>query len=376
MKKLLLIFAAICLFAACTNEKTFKVSGIITDLGSSDEPIMLYLKTRNAAEELINVDSTFLTADGSFVLKGKSSETDLFFLTDKDNVFVVRIFVEPGKNVTVRGSMIDYPDILIEGSETQKLYESYLALIKPMKEEQQQIEQEYHIRYEDYSIPDEDRKTMLNELVTAFEKLEKDIEDCTLNFAETNSNSIVAAYLVYMNTRTSGKSADIEAQLQLLDKEMNNKFVKLVKSLLERVKSTEVGAVLPTIELPDADGKLINTESLRGKYLLVDFWASWCRPCVREIPNLKKAYQEYHDKGFEIISISLDDNKEAWLNCIAFNELNWLHVSDLQSFNSPVAKKIAINYIPHTFLLDSNGVILAVDLRGDELIDKLAEIMQ
>ncbi|MCL1850819.1 MAG: AhpC/TSA family protein [Bacteroidetes bacterium] len=376
MKKLILIFAAACLLFSCSTEKTFKISGILTDFGNPDEPTMLYLKTRNANEQLVNIDSTFLTKKETFVLKGKSSETDLYFLADKDNVFFLRVFVDPGDKITVTGNAVETSAIKIEGSKTQALYDEYLSSLAPIQEEQETIRQNYMMYAQNPSIPEDEFENIEKELIASFEALNKNIEDITTEFIKANSTSIVAAYLVYRNTVTISNSAEIEQQLQLLDPTMSNKFATLVKERVEKVKQTEVGAVLPGFELPDPEGKLISLESMRGKYVLVDFWASWCRPCLGEIPNLKIAYEKYHDKGFEIISISLDDDKEAWINGVAQHELVWLNVSDLQAFNSPIAKQFAVAYVPHTFLLDPQGVILAVDLRGEELAGKLAEIMQ
>ena len=168
-------------------------------------------------------------------------------------------------------------------------------------------------------------------------------------------------------------SAEIEEQLQWLDPALKNKFITLTKEIMERVKQTEVGSVLPNIELPDAEDKTVSLESLRGKYVLVDFWATWCGPCMMELPNLQKTYQKYHEKGFEVYSISLDHSKDEWLEGIKTNEIKWVCVKDLEG--SPVAKKLAIKYIPTTFLLNPEGVIVAFNLRGEELENKLAELM-
>ena len=375
MKKLILILTATCLLLGCANEKTFKISGTITDFGNPDEPKMLYLKTRTITEELVIIDSTYLSKEGKFVLKGKSSETDLYFLADQDNLFFVRLFVEPGKNSTVIGNATDIQNIRITGSKTQALYESFLSLLIPFQEKQESIRQEYYAYSQNLSLPEEDFKKIEEELIASFEQMEEEIKNTTLDFISLHSKSIVGAYLVYRNTSALSSSTEIQAQLQLLDPVMNNKFVTLVKERIEKIKLTEIGAELPDIELPDADGNLISLSSLRGKYVLVDFWASWCGPCIREVPNLKKAYSQYHPKGFEIYSISLDNSRTAWLNSIEKHELNWLHVSDLLAFESPFVKHFAVSYVPHTFLLDPNGVIIAVDLREEALENKLAELL-
>jgi thiol-disulfide isomerase/thioredoxin len=324
----------------------------------------------------VNIDSTYLTKNETFVLKGKSSETDLYFLADKDNVFFLRIFVVPGSKITVTGTALDVPALQVEGSATQELYSEFMFSLTPFQEEQEMIRYNYMMYAQNPSISEEDFTEIEERLVADYETLDKQIEETTLEFIQENANSIIAAYLVYRNTSTVGNSEEIEKQFQLLDPEMSNKFVTLVKNRLEKVKQTEVGAVLPNIELPDPEGKIISLESLRGKYVFVDFWASWCGPCVREIPSLKFAYAKYSGHGFEIISISLDNDKEAWLEGIAKHELNWLHVSDLQAFNSPVAKQLAVAYVPHTFLLAPDGTIIAVDLRGEELVNKLSEVIE
>jgi len=376
MKKILLIFAAACLLAGCSNEKTFKISGTLTDFGNPDEPIMIYLKTRDANEQLINIDSTYLTKNESFVLKGRSSETDLYFLADKDNVFVLRFFVDPGNKIKINGSAVNIPEIKIEGSTTQLFFEEFLALLEPVLNEQENIRhlyQNYAQYYQNEFISEEEFQQIEEELIASFNQFEEEINTITLDFIASHSTHLVAAYLVYRNTLSANNLTEIEEQLQLLNPEMKNKYVTHIKNLIERIKQTEPGAVLPNIELPDADGNLISLESLRGKYVLVDFWATWCTPCIREIPNLKKLYEKYHSKGFEIYSISLDYDYNAWLNGLIMYELNWINVSDVEG--SPTAIQMGVRYIPHTFLLDPDGVILSVNLREEALENKLSELM-
>ena len=380
MKKLSILLMAIYLFISCSNEKTFQISGNLTNFVNPDgSSMMLYLKTRTVDDVLITIDSTFLAKDsipekdGAFVLKGKSKETDLYFLTDKDNAFVIGLFIDPADKVVVTGDAWELHNIKIEGSKAHKLYDEFLASIAPIQDEQDLIKLNYDNYRQDASISEEEFEKIEDELVAAYEKLNADIDSVTQDFIKAQANTPVAAYLVYKNANQLNTSAEIEEQLQWIDPTLNHKFVTLTKALLDKMKLTEVGSVLPNIELPDAEGKMVSLASLRGKYVIVDFWATWCRPCMMELPNLQSAYQKYHDKGFEVYSISLDNDKDAWLEGIKTNEISWICVKDLDG--SPIAKQMVIKYIPTTFLLDPDGVIVAVNLRGEELENKLAELM-
>lgn len=144
---------------------------------------------------------------------------------------------------------------------------------------------------------------------------------------------------------------------------------------VERMKAVAVGEVAPEIALPNPDGEIVKLSSLRGKYVLVDFWAYWCGPCRRENPNIVKAYQKYKDKGFEIYGVSLDRNREDWLKAIADDGLHWTQVSDLKYFQSEAARTYNINAIPFSILVDPNGVIVGKNLRDKALHEKLEALL-
>ena len=147
------------------------------------------------------------------------------------------------------------------------------------------------------------------------------------------------------------------------------------KNLREQL-GINIGAIAPEIKLKSPDGKLIALSSLKGKVVLLDFWASWCRPCRVENPNVVKLYNKYKDRGFTIYSVSLDQNKDKWMAAITKDQLTWSnHVSELTGWKSSAGNKYGVSSIPKTFLIDANGKIIAYDLRGNDLEKKLSEIL-
>jgi len=171
---------------------------------------------------------------------------------------------------------------------------------------------------------------------------------------------------------------EIKALFEGLSPEMKaTELGKRLKESLDNMKSTEIGAVAPDFSAPTPNGDTLALSDVtnKGKLTLVDFWAAWCRPCREENPNIVSVYNKYRDKGFNIIGVSLDTKAEAWKGAIEADGLAWNHISNLKRFQDPIAELYNVNAIPAAFLLDENGVIVARNLRGPALEEKVAELL-
>ncbi len=153
-------------------------------------------------------------------------------------------------------------------------------------------------------------------------------------------------------------------------------FAAVIEKTLQTVGVGKIGTVLPEFKQNDVNGKLFSLASLRGKYVLIDFWASWCGPCRAENPNVVKTYNKFKDKNFTVLGVSLDQDKPRWLEAIKKDGLSWTHVSDLKYWNNEVAVQFGIQSIPANFLIDPNGVIIGRDLRGDDLVKALTAVIK
>jgi len=196
-------------------------------------------------------------------------------------------------------------------------------------------------------------------------------------YIDEHSHSYVSAQLLLNEMGYNINPAKDGPLLASLDEHIQASVPAIIfKRKLDVARRIDVGLQAPDISLTDISGKEVSLSSYRGKITLLDFWASWCGPCRMENPAVVKAYKAYHDKGFDIYAVSLDASKAPWKAAVAKDSLAWTQVSDLKGWKSPAAVLYGIQAIPSNILIDKNGLILAKNLRGEELEKKLAELLK
>ncbi len=221
-------------------------------------------------------------------------------------------------------------------------------------------------------------KERRDEIIKLFNETETKFADAAKKFVNENTDNIVGAY-VFTNIYSNYEPNELDALMaQAGDEFKNDAIVKRIVEVLEKGKLRTVGRKYTDFAQPDKNGNIHHLSEYvsKSKYLLVDFWASWCGPCRAEMPNVKAAYEKYHAKGFEVLGVSLDNNKDKWLNAIETLGLPWQHLSDLKGWQCEASSIYGVQGIPCTMLIAQDGTIVATDLRGEELEKKLAELLK
>lgn len=272
------------------------------------------------------------------------------------------------EDVEVKFNFSDPASLQIEGSEDSK---EMLKLEKLMEEYQLTVNKLNEQYYEAMSKNDTEtiKKIQLDAMTLESQQAEK-VKEMITSMGDSFAS---LAAIGLLNPKNDFPFID-ELITKLNDTYPGTSSIMQMKQQLDEMRALSVGQVAPDFELPDPNGKMVKLSDLRGKYVLIDFWAAWCKPCRQENPNVVRLYNQYKEKGFEVFGVSLDRTKEDWVKAISDDQLTWTHVSDLKYFNSAAAELYKIEAIPATYMIDPDGKIIAKDLRGPSLENKLAEL--
>ena len=223
--------------------------------------------------------------------------------------------------------------------------------------------------------PDKDRETQTKEFDARTDFLNSRNLSVQKNMVETYKDQVFAPFMIYWEMKADLSLDELKAWRQKIDPKLNNHpYTKQLDEYI-RLAAFGVGSVMPNFTLKTPDGKDISLTDFKGKYVLVDFWASWCGPCLREMPNVVKLYKECKGKNFEIFGVSLDNKKDAWEKAIKANGMKWPQGSDLKGWGSEPARLCNVSAIPFTVLIDPEGEVIAIDLRGEQLHAKVKEVL-
>ncbi|WP_374165943.1 redoxin domain-containing protein [Arcticibacter sp. MXS-1] len=314
----------------------FSISGSFAQ--TAREPVVISGTVDKAAGEYVYLrkfqDKLFVTLDSAkikdnaFVFKKELQIPELYGLSTTKEQSPFYLFVD-SKNTRVKLNTDDYKSSVVEGSPSQDLFVSFS-------------------KSQDVEIAD---------------------------FIKKHPSSIVTAYVLYRNYSYRLSPEEIDRYVsQLAPQLQESQYARVLHELSKTLRTVEQGRPAPDFALNTPEGKEIRLSDFKGKYVLVDFWASWCPPCREDNPNVVQAYNKYKDKGFEILGVSLDRNKASWEKAIRDDKLTWTHVSDLAYWKSKAAAIYGVRAIPANVLVAPDGKIVGKNLRGEELQAKLQEI--
>ncbi|MFW6101820.1 MAG: redoxin domain-containing protein [Bacteroidota bacterium] len=385
MKNLFSIVLILFIVQACgSGSNQFTIEGEL-DNANNEKLSLMELKTEGGNK----VDSVQLDQNGKFEFTGYT-EVAKFFLVRTSPENSVTLVVEPDDDITLKGNAQNLSkNYTVSGSEGSR---EIMKLRKKLESTIASLDSLGKI-YEDN--PDkEDANNLRNQLNEESKKLVQEQKEYTKDFIDRNINSLASLMALYQQIGPRRYVLNPQQDFTyfekvdsaLMDHYPNSEPVKSLHSQVQEMKkkmeanesSNErlaVGKKAPDIELPNPEGDTVMLSSLRGNYVLLDFWAAWCKPCRVENPNLVETYKKFQNEDFEIYQISLDKSRSDWVDAIEKDNLDeWYHVSDLEFWNSEAAKTYNVRSIPANFLLNKQGEIMAKDLRGDDLPAKLAEI--
>jgi len=365
VKKLvgLAILAVSVFVVSCKNNDELSISGKVEN-AAEIKKVLLY-----ETDQL--VDSAFLNESNEFKFRRVAQEPDFYTLVVGEKNFLL-----VGKNGDELKFKTDYTDSTntyeIEGSEDSEKIREFNQIGFEFSKINKKIQDDYSKLTEENPRA---KDSIYGVLMPQFQANMDKYSETTFKFAQENKKNLAGFFAA-----SSLDQSKYEAELIAYAEEIKsvfpkNKAVQSFVNKMEGMKPVSVGQIAPEFELNNTEGKLVKLSDFKGKYVLLDFWASWCAPCREENPNIVKQYETFKNKGFTVLGVSLDEDKADWLKAIQDDRLNWSHVSELKRWDGKVTMQYKIEGIPASFLLDPNGKIIAKNLRGAELQNFLQKML-
>jgi len=368
MKKYFLSFVLSFLLFSCGNQpkiETYTVSGNVPEIDG--KAMVLYKinkKLQSISIDTVRVkDSTF-----RFVIPKQNPELALIRFADDPTKKMALIIGDGDVFFNVKDKYGFEPDVSQSQSVLTKKLNQYMRHSIKDNKRGQELRREFQLA-KDLKKSDSIKKV--------FNEWAKSVKESQYEYIENNKD---ITGLVVMQSLLSSPEAEFgtirKVFMDYPQAVQRTGLGKYINVLLLTKGATDIGGKAPIFIAPTPDGKRLSLNQAMGKVTLIDFWASWCRPCRVENPFVVSLYKKYHDRGFNIVGVSLDKNKRDWINAIKQDSLEWQHVSNLKFWQEPVAKLYGVNAIPQTVLLNAQGIIVAKNLRGKELEKKIIELLE